>query len=321
MKRFILAAAALAVPMFGSAAFAATVDFKGFNGDITMKIENFDVGRVYQGVNYSSGGTVYNNDPMNPNQLSTIRGNSPDPALDASTQHASEDGWGIFRITTIYQASNSNNIFYQTNQGGIDLVGIFWGEQDTTVVTQHVGGGLSGPAHDEQDSAGVGVNFAVFAVAANSWNPSLGTSGRGGTPTMPTYNTVTSGTPIWTFYSTNLQDDQGNNLGFDFLSLFDVTHTTSNGKAAAEVGAAGSYLGSENSQFVTKPGKPDLTFNFRGDPNPASGQIAVGDWLLQSQDPVQATVFSTPTPSSASMGALAMLGLAAGSLRRNRKTC
>jgi len=293
MKRFILAAAALAVPMLGVAVNAASIDpLHGYTGKVEMTLINQDVGRVY--------------DPSLPagtytgSALQNAKDNSSVPP--AGNPFPNEDGWGVFQITNIYNPATPGNFIYQAGDDGIDLVGIFWNETDIRLDLGSVGG------ETLEFVKGTGQRVAVFEVPHNSYTPSVGPSARTGDANTPIFPTVTVGNPIWTFFGVNFT---GQN--YSFFSNYNQTANTTVGGSALDVGAAGAYVGTQNDRFVAQAG-PDVTLAFRGD----NLQLSNPDWLLDSHDPVEATVVAVPTPSTAAMGLVGMAGMALGALRRRR---
>lgn len=327
MKRLMLAAAALAVPLFGAAAHAASINFGGYSGPILITYGNFDVGRVYTiapGTTVSGIGAVNalpQTDAASPNTPVAGGGAAP---ITGSTNVA-EDTWGIAKVTAIYAGTDTlAPIIYQSGnpalQGNTQVTAIFFGGSDVQV---------SADANGIQTTSTAGVQFGLFAsnVGDNTDGLDLSSSPtaavRGNSPIS--YAGITDGTLIFSFIG-----EAGHFLdapSAEQQSTFDPTRVNG-GNPSIPIGqgtlflqkhsidfGAGAVTGTENNILVDTPSpSADAQVQF-------TTREGTRDFTVTSNDPAL-TFISVPAPSTAGAGLLGVAGLALGRLvRRRRQVC
>jgi hypothetical protein len=305
MKRWILAAAALAVPLFGTAAQALTLNFKG---PISIHVTAFDEGVLYQRSAATDAGVA---------GPSAVNGLTQTPAPTGA--NPGEDTWGIFLIDQIVANDGSNQVLYdRTAAGSPILTGIIYGGVDQAVLTSTNVSHLTDPTAppDQETIATNGSQIAVYEQApgtdvTNFGN--LGPSARNNSdPNAPSYTGVTAGTLIWTFNTVN--GTQTSNSFGSFTgdpSTFSVV--SGGGGLTATTGTiSGGRTGSENGIFTSPI---TATFGFPAD-ELAKGQSE--GWTVGAKDPFDADIIGTPTPTAFASGAIIMAGMMVNSLRRRR---
>ncbi len=136
-----------------------------YEGPLTMKFTNWDVGTIYTVADGTYGGSVA--------AMDAISGQTPPP-----NRIGSEDSWGIAQLTSIrgLVGGNPNTQLWNNSAGTPQVTAIFWGEKDT-YLKQTNGGSV-------QDIHGVGYHIAFFENPANT-NPNnvnpIGTTTAGRT--------------------------------------------------------------------------------------------------------------------------------------------
>jgi len=310
MKRFILAAAALAVPMFASNAHAL---FLGYNGPISIHIQVYDAGKLYVGPNGTAaiGETNVDNNVV-------VQGGPMSQTGPVDGALPNEDTWGIFVIDEIFANDGSGAVLYDRASASTTLTGITALGRDTFVQIDSITGAET--VHT------VGSNIAVYeqaghinfdAIAANG--PTFRTNPGG----IPTYAGVTVGAPIWTFSTFpgifaggpafDNNDESYSTANGDFTSFASAAVTSGNGGFRAVTSTNVFGTGSQNDLFKPFADGSDLhaTFGFPSQPAPAG-------WTVFAKDPLDATVVGVPTPSAFASGAVVLGGLMMSSLRRRR---
>lgn len=293
-----------------------------YQGDIVLKYVNYDVGRLYGSIGAGgftppATGNYARAVPANAgesNALAIAQMNAVSDVTPASykvgafSPGGAEDGWGILRVDTIYDASQSR-ILWSRTLAPYEITGMFWGEQDTY---------LSVPSAGNEVIHGVGFQSAFYADASKNFNFDQGGLGPAARTGLTTYPTVTDGTLIWTMKGlagsadTTFPQDE-------FLTDFNPaagpgSPNVGNGKVDGDFVANDAGLGVNNNMFQVKAGA-DWSVKFSG----ISPQNQAASWLVQSNDPLVATTVSVPNPSAVTGGLLlgAMLGL--GRLRRRQQ--
>jgi len=327
MKRLILAAAALAVPLLGASAHAASINFGNYSGPILIKYGNFDVGRIY---NIAPGTTVAGTNLVDAlpqtdaaSPFTPVVGGGFSP-ITGSTDTA-EDTWGIALVTDIFAGTNAfaPRIYQAGNaalQGNTQLTAIFFGGHDVQV---------SADAAGRQTTSVAGVQFGLFAADVSPHvNGTPTPTDRGNSPIS--YPGITDGTLVLSFVGQAghfLDAPDAEQQGtFDPLLVQSTNLLTpiGGGNLFLEKGAinfgGGLVVGTENDRIASIPASP-------GDPG-ADAQVqfttraGINGWSVTSDDPASMAILPVPTPSAAGMGLLGMGGLALGKLaRRRRQSC
>jgi hypothetical protein len=296
---------------------ASAVSFGGYQGPITMHLTDWDGGTQY---NVSDG-------TYTQAQLAALTTVSSLAALETTpqsklpyTNSGGSDSWGVVRIDSIIMGKSPGSVLYSAGQNGEQIVGIFYGDHDTSL-TQTTSGTVV-----QQSFTGTGFQLAFFdytpyvGTASFTGGPALGS----GSTASPTYQGVTnSANLLWTiravpgfsatdtvdtFFNTfnglNTTVSAGHSLG-DMTGLPDAQGNIvapldfwSNGPQNAELHT----LGISTANGLSSA---DVSFDFNAGVDP-SQYFERGTWLLQSNDPIRTSVSIIPEPVT--MAGL-MLGL------------
>lgn len=136
MRRILLLliVASMFLALSGPAwALSTNIPFRvGYGGPVSWHISNWDEGRVYTGL-------LTNGDPVT---VGTVYTSAQLQSIAPKGPAGVGDAWGIFRVETIFDAAltgpNSMTIgstqLYGHGDEGTELVGIFYGRQDDTIV-------------------------------------------------------------------------------------------------------------------------------------------------------------------------------------------
>ncbi len=121
-------------------ASAATIPFRtGYTGPYVMHLINFDQGTEYTGLEADGVTPVTLGQAYTPDQLQKNK---------HASLGANEDAWGVFRIDTIFSGMHNapdgitqgSKQLYGHGDAGLEIVGIFYGRQDNTVIFESVTG-------------------------------------------------------------------------------------------------------------------------------------------------------------------------------------
>lgn len=311
ITKSILAAAVMAGGLGTSAGAIQWTSNTAYTGPVWVKFSNYDMGTLYGPNPVPATATGAANVQAIAPQAGAIGAVAVSGGAYAGMM---EDQWGIFNVSGIYM-SGYNDVAHQVwdpNTAGYQIVGMFYGGVDT-YFAQNLDG--------SQNIGSAGVQYAFFKNTANSFNPALGSGGRLG---ELSYLTVTTGAPVWTGYSIP---------GVSIISplIEQYTHFTpdaaGSGNSSGDVygawgainTAGGPVTGTDNGQWGALSGPIGFTVSFTGLPNvtdPLKGTVKVGDWLIQSNDPL--TGYAIPTPTALWGGAV-LAGLAGMNVLRRRR--
>jgi hypothetical protein len=288
---------ALLVAVSASSSWAAIETYLPGGANIELKFTNYDEGTIYHNLAVGTYGKAF---------IDALPTSDPGGGLPWKTPPIGaapgEDTWGIFKLTDILNLDNAATL-WQEGDGGFEITGIFWGEDDASVswdgTTQTITGNDLQYAFFEDPLA----NLTPFSFAA-------GPTGRvPGVP--PIYAGSTDGTLIWT----------GNSVpGIAGISPdeFGAQYTPGSPTPPPFDKGVGDFLGNLGTNDwgtgslndLLDAGDIDMTFHFT-----ASGSFA-GDFLLRSNDPVTAQV--TPELGTAPLMLLGMLPIGVAWWRRRK---
>jgi len=310
-KLFALAIVAL-MTVAGSNAFAASVILDSFilpsgGKELRIKYTNFDMGVVYG--NDTTGTTA-----------------SGEAAVDswatgqtgATGAVGDEDTWGIFKVSDLLLDDvSATSPVWQDGDGGVELVGMFFGLTDIFVeqtdTTEHL-------------IQSAGGTFILFEQAAGTFNELLGSGGR---TALDMYTTVTDGGNRVLKFDTaaghlDLASDNGG-IDAEFEVTFNNGNTEGDGTTYGHVdrsdtddewadfldtNAFGNAI-----QAANGVNPADLLVQFDTFPYNDNQTVETDDWLVTSDDPVRGRII--PLPGAASMGFGLMGLLAVARKRRN----
>jgi hypothetical protein len=328
MKRLMLAAAALAVPLLAVASTeAATLSFGGYAGPIKIKLGNKDTGVIYSGAD----GT-YTAAQVQAANAAAIAGGGVGTAggLTADRRNlgnvlTNEDAWGVLTVTAIYKGGATGdetpaNALYLAGVQPFEITAIFFGQTDSFLKISDSG--------KNEEIHSTGLEAAFFLDSTPDYSTAAGPAGRTNVGSKPTYGTVTdsdSGGPLWTFKSTTGFASAG--FTPDPTSEF-FTSVAVNGSTVTGVNGVGGFnalvdnsgtnpYGNGQENFLLDPSSL-VTVTFTGSGAQTANNAT--SWLISSQDPILAVAAPLPTPETAMAGGVMMLGLAAGGLLRRRST-
>jgi len=295
----------------GTSLWATTIPLPG-GVVVQLKFQNWDNGTLYGG--YTDG--TYDEAALHPavDPITTKRPDGSNPG---------EDGWGIFKMTGIFDKVSGDTLWAPSGAG--EITGIFWGLHDYQLIQTGA----------TQEIRSRGLNFAFYYDTTpdfHSGDPTLNRQKDGSTylpffantgtdaDLSPTLWDNTDGTLIWSGssvpgYIGSGADFAGSDVTVDpdneFITTFNYTTHSAHGGFYADLnpvtyldGSGGSHVltGVDNDQFTKYfPGSAlyptDLKFQFTGEDD-------AGPWLVKSNDPADGVV--SPELSS---GALMLLGL------------
>jgi hypothetical protein len=289
-----------AVAALSGQASAVSISFGGYTGPLTMHITNWEGGTVYNVADgsYSAADLA---------ALTVVSAGTTTLGTKIPyTNSGGSDVWGIARVDQIIMGQAPGSSLFTAGTNGEILV-IFYGEHDTslvqsttsTLVTQSI----------------TGTNFEAAFFYYPTMTQFTGTAGPGlgsGSTATPTYAGVTDITKanlLWT-----MRGVPGWN-GADSVNTFFATFngfgsTPSEGHVLAQMtGTEGiaplDFWGNGPSNFQLDTdailgafGKVDVSINFNaGTGAVPDGQFnEIGNWLLQSNDPIRTNVTSIPEP-------------------------
>jgi len=314
MKRLILAAAALAVPLMSASAHAASIGvddlFGGLRGHITFTYSNLDSGTSYFGsVAPPAGGTTGVIDLTQP-------ANSGLNNLSAPGAVGNEDTWAVARVSsiqvngvTVWAAGTFNNPGNSfTGRAAGEITAFVYGEHDTAIRLTDEGGG-----NTQLEAIGGGLQLALYYDDTPDYYNGLLQPGPGQRTGFTTFTNVTDGQLILTGRSTpGLASPVNGGPAPEFVS---TTLINSSGQVASGHGGAygnwtanDSGVGAFNNAFFQDTSPPFASdtpahqFELRFDTSPQPA-LPTG-WTASSNDPlITALPAGVPLPSSASAGA------------------
>jgi len=314
MKRLILAAAALAVPLFATASQAASISFNGLEGQLFMKYRNLDVGKLYNTTPADTTGEA-NVDAL---QVSPNPNTVPLPG----SANPREDAWGIAIVDEIRIGGAFGTLVYSASnpalQGNTQVAAIFYGTHDIEVVNNPNG-------TQTIESNNVFVDFYASLLGNNADGVDLtsldATHRMNDINNTPSYTGITDGTHIFSFVSH--QGSIGSNPQSSFETTIDPNLTPNSqtgviggGNLFLDVGTTPLGTGTQNGSLKVDPlgpGSADALVSFTTlSPPPGSSGFNVG-----SNDPLLAQALA-PAPKSVWAGAAVMGGLGLAALRRRK---
>jgi hypothetical protein len=313
MKRLILAAAALAVPLFASASQAVTVSIPTAGGQLFMKYRNVDVGKLYDTVDTPSTEADVNTHQVFP---------SPNTTPLPGSSDAREDSWGIAIVDEIRVGGQFGTLVYQAQnpalQGNIQVSAIFYGTHDIQVTNNTNG-------TQTIDSNNVFVDFYASLVGNNADGLDFPTNPDANTRTnlpgnIPQFAGVTDGMHIFSFVSHT--GSLANNANASFETTINPnltpgpTGVIGGGTLFLDTGTTPLGTGVQNNIIAPGPAnQADAIVSFTTLSPPANST----GFNVGSNDPLLATLI-TPVPQSAWAGGALMAGFGLTVLRRRRAT-
>jgi len=309
---------------------SATASLYDYEGPVQFKLTSWDMGMIY--TSQVSTGGVYGID--NVNKLSAIEfagaGANGDVFYDSNgystldgdmfNESLREDGWGIFRITEIRAMDSSSTILWSDGQGGVELMGIFYGMVDNVVIAS------GSPKASEIFIQSQNIRYAIYendwGTFASAETNGLTGAGQGsfGRTGFSEYNGITDGRLLLEGYSVRGQQD-----GFygqdgvemehaQFLSWFtpNADLTSGSGGYQTRINLTG---GDWYAYYKTDHMDGDFQIQGTTADNSGADKLVnpVGNWTVQDNDPMRGR-YSVPEPMTMSL--LALGGLA---LLRRRK--
>jgi hypothetical protein len=320
----ILTPSASAIPLTWLGGPEAGQAFAG--GGIVVKAFNYDTGTLYNGIPVGTsigytgnpGGTAAGEATLN------LPANVFRPALNANPAipAATEDSWGVFKITQIqaYASNGTLQSIYNLDSSTFELTGMFWGIRDFHLTQVSPG---SGSAFAGQVIDGTGMRLDIYSDPLKDFNQTAGPGGRTG---VSTYNTATNGTLELSLLSTpgfiNANGTFGGSATEFQSNTADVGTAALNvigGASAAQFNTNGiGFGGSSGAGLVpgVVPGQStaDIWLSFTSIPG-------TNGWDVNSNDPMVANI-ATGVPDSGSallMFAMGLAGLGFGCRRFSRK--
>lgn len=304
---------------------AEAIGFKhAFNGPVTFKLANWDMGTLYQP---GTPGTTTNGiAAVNGLTQGTPVGTAYDAhgtgVFTGAAGQEREDGWGIYKVTQIYNTQNISDVLWDTAFGqanGIEIFGMFYGLIDNAV-------------RNSSDTAGQ-ISIQSSNMTFDMWENSFGKfalaggeqQGTGGRTGFSAYNGITNvgGTKILEGNTVNgdLQllagstGPQGFNSIFVPNSTLDSGHGTFDARIALTDASLRDYNQFNSNGFAAGPDGFQVDFTLNGSTFANTGSLRVGDWTVTSQDPLQGNAI--PEPLSMAGVFMGLVGLG-GYLRRRR---
>ena len=259
----------------GGAAQAINFDVD-YQGPISMKFSNWDVGTLYD---VQDG--LYEGEAV----IDAIAAQLPPEGAIGS-----EDTWGVFRLASITDPSGTIDLWNRYD-GRPEVTGIFWGERDVYLTQTTV---VIGPdTLLTQEIHGVGMSVAFFEDPSNDFDP-FPAAGIAAERTAPgAFTTVTNGTLIWSMTSI-----PGHDATFPTHEFFTEFWPD---RAAGEINAVGGFFAEIGAVDLDGDGiagdvgelndliVDDLfTFEFTGEPD------ATGTWIVLSDDPIHTNIIPEP---------------------------
>jgi hypothetical protein len=282
-------------------------------GGIQIKAVNYDTGTLYNPIGIGSS-IGYSGSPgagvAAGEATLNLPANVARPILNGMPA-ATEDSWGIVRITNI-QATASDGVLrdiYNSALAPVELTAMFWGIRDFHLTQVSAGSGLAGAG---QVIDGTNMRVDIWSDASKDFNQTAGPGGRTG---IPSYPTVTNGTLELSLLSTPGFINANGTFG-GAATEFEA-NTASVGYAALNVTGGASaaqfntnaigFQGSSGGSFL--PGvagqtSTDVWFSF-------TSTQGVNGWDITSNDPMLANISpGTSVPDTGSTLLMFGLGLA-----------
>jgi hypothetical protein len=326
-KLLLAAGAVLAITLSAG----ATIDLHGYSGPLYMHISDFDSATTYSGFLANGTTPVTVGTSYTPSQLQT--------ASTPSRAQPGESSWGIFQIDSISSASitgpngitiGSTTLYDKglASTGNYDIVGIFYGGADQTVVFS-----TDPITHDlVQNITSSGYNFEIFTQPKGTWDPTaspaLGAGARIDLNEFPTigYNGTGTNTLLPGADRVITGTSQPGMVASEFFSTFDPSQISGTFDVYMSVGpvASGVPVGTMNgvppfgfNDNIFPCGGftaavPGTTADFRLDGHTDPTNFA---WTVHSSDPVTTAFEVVPEPVTM-VGAFLGLCSAGGYLRR-----
>ncbi len=277
-------------------------------GPIVAKYINYDVGRLYGPADGTYGRAV----PANAGESNALAIGQMDLVANATpadyklgafggAAYASEDSWGIDRITEIYDETQSV-LLWSAVLAPYEMTGMFWGETDTYLDVSGTG--------TVQKIHGVGFETSLYVDDTPDFSQLGGPVARTG---LDSYPTATDGLLFWSMNGLAGAADTTFPLD-EFLTTFNPgvgpgTPNVGDGKVHGTFGPNASGVGGANGTFDVPTG-PDWSLRFTGiSPPTAAVSAGLVNWTVQSNDPLVTTAIPTP---AAIYGGLLGLGMLVG---------
>jgi len=316
-------ASALVAAGLGLSAKATTINdiFTGvdLNGaEITFKYKNYDMGKIYTD---STMTTYGNSEFVDVNDLSGLE-------LEGGTDvsFAASDSWGIFRVTSVIVVAdngieydwnptsgvitvtnpNSTTSSYSSSVSGVEMTGLFWGEQDLTMGTEI----LQGDTYTTIE--GSSMSYALFLDDSADFQFSAAPG-----DIVASVNSAIDGDVVMTgvsesFY-TQYTLDSSNQIEDGLFS---------GGSSAGNLVALDTDTGGSDNVNLNGSWNSDLDSNLYGDPATLDFSISFqtkpgqAGWTSTSEDPLVVTAIPTPT---AVWGGVIMAGFVGMNVIRRRR--
>ena len=264
----------------------------GYDGPVTMKFTNWDMGVLYNapavpaiGIPAVNAFEVFAYPSANGNYYDHL-GNVV-PVNDVNR----EDMWGIGQITRIYPTGGNpvTDVLWLPGDDGVELSALFYGERDNALVDA----GIALPGF--QVIAGQGLQFDMYENPVDHFNDAggalQGSSGRTG---FNTYNGITDGTLVASLLSQPNVGGPNPGVNDEFVSIFkpNATFTTGEGTFTSymELDPCTAAAQRDYDQFNTDAMTPwlyDFTIDGTTIPNDGSVGPIVSDWIVLSEDPIR----------------------------------
>jgi hypothetical protein len=310
-SKMILGFAVAGIAGIVSSAQAALLSFGGYTGQIYIKYDNVDIGKLYP---VPPGQTVGGQAVGTSDQQAAAVNGSNNSTLPGSPDNT-EDFWGLALVDEIREGDSNGALLYQRdllNQGQ-QLTAMFVKGRDIAVNVSADGTQETVASDSEQ------VGF--FSGPLGSYNIAAGPGARtnvGGVPQYPGVNGPGS-TLIWSFVGA--PGVTGSDSSASFISQTSTTLGVS-AQVGALVGSGAMFLdagpnvfgtGALNNLIADGGTSPDMTVQFT---------VRQGDsgWLTSSADPAITTI-AVPEPTTLSLlGALGVMGMSYRPNWRRRRT-
>lgn len=311
MKRALLVMALIGAVTVSASALTLR---RAHVGPVTFKIVNFDMGVIYDPEGGAAGTIV--SGIGNVNALPQI--DPPGADFDAiggglftgGESEIKEDGWGIFRVTEIYNTADDSDILWEHGDNGDEIVGMFYGLIDNAVR-------FSSDSPGQTIIQSENITFDLYEQAVGTWAgtgtagaPSLGSAGR---LAFDRFQGVTeAGTLI--LRGESAQGDliplTGSVGPAEFHSFFKPNASLNSGDGTfftrLDLVPGTRDYGQFNSNAF--PGGVDFQVNGTTKSNAGTTALPrIADWTVRSEDPLEAVVIPEPvTLISVGLGAVSL---------------
>jgi len=309
---------------------AGAFSLGGYSGPLILTIADFETGPIYNGtVQTTSTSTTYtpvylsstskyydqSNGTYDLGTAPFYPANQLGVLFQPSVEAFPGESWGIFKITKIApgvldtgtdRVTDVGNLdIYYTNpaNSGLELVGAFYDRSDLAVQFTPDSSNLIDANHGTENFQSKGDNFQVWEQPAGTYNPNLGTAGRltdgNAGAYINKYDGVgynAAGTAIGTeiitgIGATGFYGTDGNTVTQSVYTLAASNPLQGSGSANEFLNVTGGTQFKLFDSNIFYPLKSGFTLNadVRIDTNESPNTVT-GDWLLRSNDPIQADI-------------------------------